>query len=153
MIQSFMYFEDTNSVEITWADSKGVPTRCHSYSDAQIGDILTDLAEYGGDVSDYTAELDALRAAMKPPVPYIKPIPTVVSMRQARLALLRAGLLVPVNQAINVLPDVSQREALLIEWGYAQEIDRNSAFVGQIAATLNLSEAQLDALFESASTF
>ena len=153
MIKSFMYFEDTNSVEITWVDSEGVPVRCHSYSDAQIGDILTDLAEYGGNVSDYTAELDALRAAMKPPVPYVKPIPTVVSMRQARLALLQAGLLAPITQAINAFPDVSQREAIQIEWEYAQEIDRNSAFVEQIAATLNLSEAQLDALFESASTF
>ena len=76
-----------------------------------------------------------------------------MSMRQARLALLQAGLLAPITQAINVFPDISQREAIQIEWEYAQEIDRNSAFVAQIAATLNISEAQLDALFESASTF
>ncbi|MCX8016370.1 MAG: hypothetical protein N2690_00505 [Rhodocyclaceae bacterium] len=79
------------------------------------------------------------------------PPPNAVTMRQARLALLAAGLLDDVEAAIAAIPDETQRRAVQIEWEYAQEVRRDSSLVQQLAARLELSDAQIDALFEQAS--
>ncbi|NDG04093.1 MAG: hypothetical protein EB121_01880 [Alphaproteobacteria bacterium] len=83
---------------------------------------------------------------------FIKPEPVVeipfsVTMRQGRLALLQAGLLSQVQSAIS-----AQGEAAVIEWEYAQTIDRASPLVARLAASLGLDESQLDALFISAAS-
>ena len=76
--------------------------------------------------------------------------PQSVTMRQARLALLGIGLLDDVDAAIAAIPDPVQRKAAGIEWEYAQTVDRNSPFTQQMAAGLNLTAEQLDALFTQA---
>ncbi len=77
-------------------------------------------------------------------------VPTVVSMRQARLALLQAGLLGVVEQAIDALESPG-REAARIEWEYAQEVRRDSPMTLLLAGGLSLSEEQIDQLFTNAS--
>lgn len=77
--------------------------------------------------------------------------PQVVTMRQARLALLQAGKLADVDTAIAALPSPA-KEAAQIEWEYATEVKRNSALVSQLAPALNLDAAALDALFTQAAT-
>lgn len=79
------------------------------------------------------------------------PVPEVVSMRQARLALLGAGLLGNVDAAIASLPS-PQREAARIEWEYATEIRRDSPTMGLIGAALSLTSEQIDALFVDAAS-
>ena len=76
--------------------------------------------------------------------------PQSVTMRQARLALLGAGLLDQVDAAIASIPDPVQRRAAQIEWEYAQTVDRNSPFTQQLAAGLGITDAQKDALFKQA---
>lgn len=71
--------------------------------------------------------------------------PVSVTMRQARLALLSAGLLNQVNQTVALMG-----EAAIIEWEFAQTVDRNSAIVAAMATELNLDAAQIDALFADA---
>ena len=83
-----------------------------------------------------------------PPRPPV--VPQSVTMRQARLALLRAGLLDDVDAAIAAIPDPAQRKAAEIEWEYAQTVNRNSPFTQQMAAGLTLTAEQLDALFTQA---
>ena len=83
------------------------------------------------------------------PPPYVAPIPTVVTMRQARLALLQAGKLTAVNQALAALTGV-QGEAARIEWEFAATVDRGSELVTMLAAALSLSDDDLEALFRSA---
>ena len=84
------------------------------------------------------------------PSPVPPTVPASVTMRQARLALLRAGLLDDVDAAIAAIPDPANRKAAEIEWEYAQTVDRNSPFTQQMAAGLNLTAEQLDALFTQA---
>lgn len=72
--------------------------------------------------------------------------PRIVTMRQARLALLGAGLLQQVDQAISALPE-PQQSAARIEWDYSSEVHRDRAFVQQLGQALGLSDEQLDALF------
>lgn len=79
------------------------------------------------------------------------PVPQSVTMRQARLALLGAGLLDDVDAAIAAIPDATQRRAAEIEWEYAQTVDRHSPFTQQLASGLGLTSDQLDALFSQAS--
>lgn len=82
------------------------------------------------------------------PPPIIKV--TRVTMRQARLALLGAGLLDDIEAALAAIPDAAQRRAAQIEWEYSSEVQRDRAWVQQVAAGLGLSDEQLDALFEQA---
>lgn len=79
------------------------------------------------------------------------PVPEVVSMRQARLALLGAGLLEQINTAIANAEGI-EGEAGRIEWEYAQEVRRDSLLVAGLSAALELSEESLDNLFTAAST-
>mgnify|MGYP003339585434 CR=1 FL=1 len=49
-------------------------------------------------------------------------------------------------------PTLSAKEAAQIEWEYATEVKRSSALVAQLAPSLALDDAALDALFVTAST-
>ena len=70
-------------------------------------------------------------------------VPAKISMRQARLALLGAGLLVTVTDAIATGTD----ETLKIEWEYATEVERDWTSLIAMATALGLTELQLDNLF------
>lgn len=78
-------------------------------------------------------------------------VPQVVSMRQARLALLGAGLLDDVEAAIAAIPDPIERRAAQIEWEFGQEVNRQHGLVSMLGPALGLSDAQIDALFIQAS--
>lgn len=75
---------------------------------------------------------------------------TVISMRQARLALLEAGLLDQVEAALAAIEDPLMRQRAQIEWEYAAEVRRDSPWVVAIAEALELSPEALDALFTAA---
>ena len=78
-------------------------------------------------------------------------MPTSVTPRQARLALLQIGKLDAVSAALAAIPDPAQRTAAQIEWEYATVIERNSSLVQSLAAGLGLTAPAIDALFEAAS--
>jgi hypothetical protein len=95
-------------------------------------------------IGDYTiSEDDSL--APSPPVPP-DPVPDSVSMRQARLALLGAGLLDAVEATIAAM-EGAEGKAAQIEWEYATEVRRDSPLVAGLTAALGLTEEQLDSLF------
>ena len=83
------------------------------------------------------------------PDPIVPPSMTTVTMRQARLALLRAGLLEQANTLIAGMPGIEGDEAR-IEWEFAGTVQRSNALVDGLAAGLGLTEEQLDALFITA---
>ena len=77
-------------------------------------------------------------------------VPQEVTMRQARLALLDAGLLANVQTAINSLPEPAKTKAQ-IEWDYSNALQRDNSFVSVLGAALGLNETALDNLFIAAS--
>jgi hypothetical protein len=77
-------------------------------------------------------------------------IPAEVTMRQARLALLEAGLLTTVETAIASMSG-PVGEAARIEWEYSSTMKRTQPLVLALGAQLGLSETDLDNLFLSAS--
>lgn len=76
-------------------------------------------------------------------------VPLRVTMRQARLALLGAGMYTNVDAILNSLP-VNQKAAALIEWEYALFVSRNSTLVNMLGSALGLTSTQLDDLFIAA---
>lgn len=70
---------------------------------------------------------------------------TSVTPRQARLALLAAGLLDQVQAAVDATGGATK-----ITWEYASAFDRNDPLITSIGASLNLTPSQIDALFASA---
>ena len=74
--------------------------------------------------------------------------PKVVTMRQARLALLQSGLLQTVQDAIANGTD----EAMKIEWEYATEVKRDWGSLITLVTQLGITDLQLDDLFQLAST-
>lgn len=84
------------------------------------------------------------------PPPSPEPIPQTITPRQARLALLQAGLLSQVDDAINSLESPA-KETAQIEWEYATSIERDSAWINQLGSALGLDDAGIDSLFLIAS--
>lgn len=81
------------------------------------------------------------------PAPYVPPEPTVpqvVTRFQARAALARDGLFLTVNAAMKALPEDDEHR---LAWEDAQEFRRQSPTLLAMAATLGLTDTQLDELF------
>ena len=92
---------------------------------------------------------DAQPPALPEYVPAVVAVPEVVTMRQARLALLGAGLLAQVNTAVANMPG-AEGDAARIEWEYAQEVRRDSPLVAGLSAALGLTDETLDNLYKVA---
>lgn len=80
-----------------------------------------------------------------PPEPEPAPSVAVVSMRRARLAMLQAGILDDVTAAVEQAGAAAQ-----IEWEYAVEVRRDHPLIVALAAQLEMSDENVDALFEAA---
>lgn len=78
-------------------------------------------------------------------------IPGEVTMRQARQALILAGLDEAVEAAIDAIPGVPGKLARA-EWDKSQTVQRDRALVNQLGAGLGLTPQQIDALFITAAT-
>lgn len=140
----YFYSGSTGGFYLTEVHGDAMPSDAVSVSDERHSELL--LAQRNGQriISDSNGQPVA---ADHPPAP----APRVVTMRQARLALLEAGRLADVNHAIAAL-EGSAQAAALIEWEYAQTVERDSPFVAQLASALELGDDALNDLFELAAT-
>jgi hypothetical protein len=148
-LKQVIHYPDTNSVEATWIDENNIQIKCHSYADVQMYLFRADALELGTPLTEYEEMIALVEANI---VPYVEPppiIPEAVTMRQARLALLGAGMLTFANDAIAAMEGV-EGEAARIEWEYAHEVRRDAPLVSGMASALSLTEEQLDTLFLTA---
>jgi hypothetical protein len=74
-------------------------------------------------------------------------VPHIVTIRQAKLALLQSGLL----DAVETVMQQADRKTQ-IEWEYAHEFRRSWPALLQMQPLLNLTDEQIDNLFKLAST-
>jgi len=126
-VRMVVTFDHCGTGPFTAADHDTEPHGRELYARAIAGDF--------GPIAEYVAP---------PPV-----IPTVVTMAQARLALLHAGLLPQVTSAIAALTGVDG-DAARITWEFSPVVRRSAALVTQIATALGWGAAELDALFTDA---
>lgn len=85
--------------------------------------------------------------------PYVKPptpAPSTVTMVQARLALLEAGLLEQVDFIVAQMPGV-EGKAARIEWEFRATVQMDSPLLQGLSAALGLDQQALEALFVRAS--
>ena len=106
--------------------------------------------EYGEQIIVKTYSDGTVIKELDRPAPPVSPVPQSVSMRQARLALLGAGLLSTVDAAISA-QDEPLKSQIEIEWVYATEIDRQWPTLLALAPALGLDSEDLDNLFIAAS--
>ena len=106
-----------------------------------------DTEQHGIEIftSASAGEFGDIAAYVSPPVV----VPSIVTMRQARLAMLDAGMLTSVSNALAAMTGPTG-EAARIEWEYAAELRRDHPLVASLSAALGLSSAQLDGLFTAA---
>ena len=99
------------------------------------GDTLSDLEWIDTEQSVPTqAEVDAQIQKQD--------VPQSVTPRQARLALLEAGFLDQVEAAVETIGGATK-----ITWEYATVFLRDDPMIATLGALLNLTSAQIDALF------
>ena len=124
---------------------------------AELADVPFDVAEplhwisapSGTTMNRHAYDPATQTVVVYDPGPEPESVPTEVTMRQARLALLAAGKLAGVEAAIASMPE-PQRTAASIEWEYSSALQRNNPFVSQLGAALGLDDAGIDALFIAA---
>lgn len=130
-----------------YIDGKG---KVYSYEEDVPKKLLDEKISEFGLVAISDADLAILNAPTEAEllqaIEYAKP--KVVTMRQARLALLQSDLLITIQDAITN----GTNEALKIEWEYATEVNRDWQSLIDLAQSLNINDAQLDELFLLAST-
>ena len=143
ILKQLIRYTNSPALEATWADENDVVVKCQAYANSQMNMLRADL---GADAAAHEALIAEVEATYVPPEPEPPYVPQSVTMRQARLALLGAGLLDDVEAAIAALPS-PQKEAAKIEWEYSQEVQRHNGFVSVLAPMLGMTAEQTDALF------
>lgn len=74
ILKQVIHYTDTNSVEATWVDENDVVIKCHSYADVQMQMFRDDVAELGGNISEYEELIALVESNIKPVEPEPLPI-------------------------------------------------------------------------------
>lgn len=133
-------FPPVAGLEFAWARESRYPTdvpeffgTCPDDADTQVDGVLGVYLQADWE----TMRDDEMRAR--------NPVPQQVTMRQARLALLNAGLLDDVEAVITA----AGREAQ-IQWEYASVVERSSPVIAIVQQQQGMTDAQIDDLFREA---
>ena len=133
-------FPPVDGLEFVWARESQYPTdvpeffgTCPDDADTQVDGVLGVYLQADWE----TLWADEMCAR--------NPVPQQVTMRQARLALLSAGLLDDVEMVITAAGRAAQ-----LEWEYAAVVDRSNPAVAIAQQQKALTDAQIDDLFREA---
>lgn len=142
ILKQIIKYTNAPVIEATWADEADVVIKCHAYANSQMDMLREDL---GADAAAHEALIAEVEATYVPPEPVPPYVPASVTMRQARLALLGAGLLDDVEVVIAAAGRAAQ-----LEWEYAAVVDRSNPAVAAVQQQQALTDAQIDDLFREA---
>ena len=133
-------FPPVDGLECGWARESAYPTdvpeffgTCPDDAATQVDGVLSVYSQADWE----TMREDEMRAR--------NPVPQQVTMRQARLALLSAGLLDDVEAVISAAGRAAQ-----LEWEYAAVVDRSNTAVAIVQQQQGMADAQIDDLFREA---
>ena len=133
-------FPAVTGLEYAWARESRYPTdvpeffgTCPDDADTQVDGVLGVYNQTDWE----TMRADEMWAR--------NPVPQQVTLRQARLALLKAGLLDDAESAIAS----AGREAQL-EWEYASVVERSNPVIAIVQQQQGVTDAQIDDLFREA---
>ena len=144
ILKQVIRYTNAPAIEATWVDEDDVVIKCQAYSHhpEQLAMLRADL---DADAAQYESLIAEVEATYSPSPPQPIPVPQQVTMRQARLALLSAGLLDDVEMVIAAAGRAAQ-----LEWEYATVVDRSNPAVAAVQQREALTDAQIDDLFREA---
>lgn len=140
-------YTNANALEATWTDEDDKQVHCQAYADVQMDMLRADVARLGGDLTEYEPLLAEVEANIQPADPILVQVPQAITIRQAKLALLSAGLLDDVDDAITQADRATQ-----IEWEYTTEVHRNWPTLRSVQGAVGLTDEQVDELFIKAAS-
>ena len=133
-------FPNVVGLEFAWARESRYPTdvpeffgTCSEDADTQVDGVLGVYLQADWE----TMREDEMRAR--------NPVPQQVTMRQARLALLSAGLLDDAELVIAAAGRAAQ-----LEWEYTAVVERSNPAIAIVQQQKSLTDAQIDDLFREA---
>jgi hypothetical protein len=88
-------------------------------------------------------------AAFQTPPPPPPKVPEAVTMRQAKIALRRAGKLAIVNAALQAMPGDAGEDAR-ITWEWSTEVQRQNPLILMMKPVIGMTDQEIDQLFISA---
>ena len=141
IILKVIQYPNNLGLEATWLD-EDQQIWCQSYHPTQMQMFRDKAAEFGTPLDEYAGLIMAIESAYIPPAPEPIQVPQVVTIRQAKLALLQVGLLDDVDAAVAQADRATQ-----IEWEYATEVKRNWPTISKLQVALGMTDSQIDELF------
>lgn len=107
--------------------------------------VFSDTGQYGNWTHDQwvTDRLACLNS-----LDYKQAVPSTITASQARVALHRSGLLSAVTELVD---NPATPQEIKIFWEYEVELNRDSPALNAMAATLGLTQSQIDDLFRAGS--
>lgn len=132
---------------IAWTDAEAVVRHITGPDDAAPGERFSPRPwpSFGVAIGWHW---DDVGQGFVPPVP----VPSAVSMRQARLALLALGVLDEVENILASIPDPTARAEAEIAWEYSTVVERTHPLIDLLSPALGLDAAAVDAMFRQAAT-
>jgi len=83
---------------------------------------------------------------------YVPPIPSAVTMRQMRLAIIGARKTTAVNDAIKAIADSAEKARVQVEWDYGTVVERTAPWFLAIMESIGYTDVDIDALFLKAAS-
>jgi hypothetical protein len=119
-----------------------IQLKCHSYHPTQMAMLRADALSFGTSLAEYNDDINGMESNYVAPPPAPIPVPQVITIRQAKLVLLAAGLLDDVDAAVAQADRATQ-----IEWEYATEVNRQWPTLITLSGLIGLDAGALDELF------
>ena len=145
-LKQVIRYPDTNSVEATWVDENDTVVECHSYADVQMQMFRDDVAEFGGNITDYGDLIALVESNIKPVEPGPLPILSC-SPWQIRKKLNKEGMRDAVESYV-VSDQATQDEK--DAWEFATEFREDNPLLINAAAMLGIED--LHTFIEDATT-
>ncbi|AEF91036.1 hypothetical protein DelCs14_4053 [Delftia sp. Cs1-4] len=137
-------YDNAPAIEATWVDDGGNVVKCHVYGNMQMEELRRDLGVYA---SQFEALIASVESTQEPPPP--PAIPEICTPAQGLVALyaLRGITEDALHSVIDSIQDTVLRYTTRVGFARASEWRRCSPSIVLMGELLNLSSADLDALF------
>ena len=148
IINKFVYYLKGNTIEAVWINEQKEIVKSRFYSGEQMDELTQDL---GNQITpEYSALIATARSRVVPYVPPPPAVPFSVTPFQGKAAMYAAGLYDAVLEIIN---DPQTPILTKLAWAEVTEFTRDSPLLNGLAkhSTINLTDAEVDALFIAAS--
>lgn len=145
-LKQVIKYDNANAIEATWVDENDVVIKCHSYADVQMQMFRDDVAELGGNISEYEELIALVESNIKPVEPEPLPILSCTPW-QIRKKLNKEGLRSAVESYVaSEVATQDEKDA----WEFATEFREDDPLLVNAASMLGITD--LHSFIEDAQT-